>query len=263
MVFRPRTGVLLFAVAGCLASPLRGQIQSQPVLPDAPSAAPQVDTTITVYAHETEAERREWIHSVAERELKAEEKQRILTVVPNFNTVISGRAMPLSSIQKLDLAVHNVIDPFNIVGAVVLAGASELTDTHTGYGWGPGGFAKRTGANYADVTDGTMLAGAVFPILPASGPTILPAGNRFDRLAGSARSVSAVYLPRGQWAAPGKRLEHPGERHRRGDLEHILSGERTRRRPDAGELIDRHAGGCSWKRRPRIRSGRWRMVEEP
>ncbi|RXH57943.1 hypothetical protein GRAN_1253 [Granulicella sibirica] len=169
--------MLLFAVAACLAFPLHGQAQSQPALPDALSAPPQIDTTVTVYAHETEAERREWIHSIAAQELKAEEQQRILTVVPNFNTVISGLAMPLSSGQKLDLAVHNAVDPFNIVGAVVLAGASELTDTHPGYGWGPGGFAKRTGGNYADVTDGTMLSGAVFPILLHQDPRFFRQGT--------------------------------------------------------------------------------------
>ena len=40
-----------------------------------------------------------------------------------------------------------------------------MTDGHIGYGWGPGGYFKRVGANGVDLISSTMLTGAVYPIL--------------------------------------------------------------------------------------------------
>ena len=121
-------------------------------------------------AAETEAQRKERLHREAEHDVKVQETQRIAVVVPNFNTVMSGRAVPLSKGQKTELAVHATFDPFNLVGAFFLAGASEVTDSDRGFGWGPEGYFKRVGANLADVFDGTMLAGAVYPILLRQDP---------------------------------------------------------------------------------------------
>jgi hypothetical protein len=105
------------------------------------------------------------IHAEAEREIKLQETQRIAVVVPNFTTVISGEGVRLAPSQKLDLAWHTAADPFNVVGAFVLGGLSEINGSHKGFGWGPAGYGKRVGANLADVVDGTMLAGYVYPVL--------------------------------------------------------------------------------------------------
>ncbi len=136
------------------------------------------------------------IHAEAEREIKEEEKQRIAVVVPNFTTVMTGEGVPLDKGQKVDLAWHTAADPFNVVGAFVLGGLSELNGSHKEFGWGPAGYAKRTGANLADVLDGTMLAGAVYPILLRQDPRYFRVGS------GSLRSrlrhaMSAPFLCRG------------------------------------------------------------------
>ena len=141
-------------------------------LPDAPSTVQSPGQT-----EDSDAERRRLEHEEGAREVKTEETQRILAVVPNFNTVISGRGVALSKEQKTELAVHATLDPFNLVGAFVLAGASELSDSDRGYGWGPGGYAKRVGARLADVADGTMLAGAVYPILLHQDPRFFRQGT--------------------------------------------------------------------------------------
>jgi hypothetical protein len=180
-----------------LRSPLPGQSLPQTawieavaahapaLLPDTPSASlqetiPQRESPPP--PSETEEERKARIHAQAQREVKMEETQRILAVVPNFNTVITGRAVPLSKGQKTELALHATADPFNIVGAFVLGGLSEIDGSYPGYGWGPGGYFKRVGANYADVVDGTMLAGAVYPILLHQDPRF------FRKATGSIRS---------------------------------------------------------------------------
>jgi len=182
---------LLACCAGmCLAqSPGASTPPAQGVgstLPDAPSFVQEQDarppvthTEITV--EETAEERKERIHAEAEHDVKVEETQRILTVVPNFNTVISGRAVPLSKGQKTDLALHATFDPFNVVGAFFLAGASEVTGSDRGFEWGPGGYFKRAGANLADVFDGTMLAGAVYPILLHQDPRFFRQGGGTKR----------------------------------------------------------------------------------
>lgn len=148
---------------------------AKPDLPNAPSASlPQAGVA---QQGETEAQRKARLHAQAEREVKQEETQRLLVVVPNFNTVLSGRAAPLDKGQKTELAVHATFDPFNFVSAVLLAGLSEYQGTNRGYGWGAGGYAKRVGANLADVFDSTMLAGAVYPILLRQDPRFFRKAN--------------------------------------------------------------------------------------
>ena len=51
----------------------------------------------------------------AKVELKAEEKQRVLGVIPNFYVTYIPNAAPLSSKQKFQLAWKSTIDPVNIV----------------------------------------------------------------------------------------------------------------------------------------------------
>jgi hypothetical protein len=128
-------------------------------------------------AGETDAERRARLHAEGDREVHTEEGQRILAVVPNFNTVLSGRGVALSPGQKTRLAVRATLDPFNVVGAFFLGGLSEYEGTEKGYGWGPGGYFKRVGANYLDTVDATMLAGAVYPILLHQDPRFFRQGT--------------------------------------------------------------------------------------
>lgn len=164
---------------------------------DAPSfsARPAVSSSITVYGDPRDVPEA-LIRAEAEREVKEEEKQRIAVVVPNFTTVISGEGVRLDAAQKIDLAWHTAADPFNVVGAFVLGGASELTGSHKGFGWGPEGYAKRVGGNLADVLDGTMLAGAVYPILLHQDPRYFRKGT--GSLASRLRhAMAAPFLCRG------------------------------------------------------------------
>ena len=158
-------------------------------LPDAPSAL--LPQSGTVEEGQTESQRKARQHAEAEKEVKQEETQRLLVVVPNFNTVLSGRAAPLDKGQKTELAVHATFDPFNFVSAVLLAGLSEYEGTSRGYGWGPRGYFKRVGANLADVFDSTMLAGAVYPILLRQDP------RYFRKVTGpiKARMRHALFAP--------------------------------------------------------------------
>lgn len=101
----------------------------------------------------------------ASEELKQEEKQRILGVVPNFNTTSNLDAAPLSAGQKYSLALKSAIDPFEFVAAGLDAGYSQASGAFSGYGQGMQGYGKRFGAAYADGFDGTMLGNGFFPAI--------------------------------------------------------------------------------------------------
>lgn len=177
--------VLLPPVAALIPSAFAQNASPAPQSPntaaatlDAPSPTPRLNssTSITVTGDPTDVPIA-LIRAEAQREVKTEETQRIAVVVPNFNTVISGEGVRLDAKQKLDLAWHTTADPFNLVGAFVLAGGSELKGTNRGFGWGPAGYGKRVGANLADVVDGTMLSGFVYPVLFRQDPRYFREGT--------------------------------------------------------------------------------------
>jgi hypothetical protein len=140
-------------------------------LPDAPSAQQQqvatpAQQTPTPPANETPEQKKAREKAEAEREVKAEEKQRAGGVLPLFNVVISGQTVPLTPKQKFDLSFHTIIDPYTFGLAVVFGGGlGELEDSHQGYGHGPSGLFKRIGASYADNAIGNVIGNATLPVL--------------------------------------------------------------------------------------------------
>jgi hypothetical protein len=106
----------------------------------------------------------------AKVELKAEEKQRALGVIPNFYVTYVADAAPLSSKEKFQLAWKETIDPvtFGVTGAV--AGFEQAADYYSGYGQGAQGYGKRFGASYADNVIGTFIGGAILPSLLKQDP---------------------------------------------------------------------------------------------
>lgn len=79
--------------------------------------------------------------------LKREERQRILGVVPNFNTVESADEIPsLSPGQKFHLMYKSSIDPFVFVADAFVAGLGQARNTNPGFGQGAQGYFKRFGA---------------------------------------------------------------------------------------------------------------------
>ena len=69
---------------------------------------------------------------VAEEEIKDQEKQRVLGVVPNFYVTYLRDAAPLSPKQKFELAWKTTLDPvmFGLVGAV--AGLQQARNSFSG-----------------------------------------------------------------------------------------------------------------------------------
>jgi hypothetical protein len=107
---------------------------------------------------------------VAEAQVKAQEKQRVLAVIPNFYVSYIPEAAPLSSRQKFQLAWRETIDPFTFALTAATAGVQQAQNDFSDYGQGVQGYAKRFGAAYADNATGTFLGGAALPSLLKQDP---------------------------------------------------------------------------------------------
>jgi hypothetical protein len=102
---------------------------------------------------------------IAEVQIKQEEKQRLVGLVPNFYVSYNWKAAPLTPKQKYKLAVRSIVDPATFVIVGGFAGIEQATNEFSGYGQGWEGYGKRYGAGLADTSIGGMLGGAVFPVL--------------------------------------------------------------------------------------------------
>ena len=113
----------------------------------------------------------------AAEEVKAEEHQRILRVVPNFNTTDIADAEPLSPGQKFQLAVKGGLDPFSFVAVGIDAGISQAENNFASYGQGAKGYGKRFAASFADSFDGEILGNALLPVLLKQDPRYFRKGT--------------------------------------------------------------------------------------
>ena len=107
---------------------------------------------------------------VAEDEIKTQEKQRLLGVIPNFYVSYIPDAAPLDAKQKFELAWRSTIDPITFALTGALAGIEQADNTFSGYGQGAQGYGKRFGAAYADTVSGTFIGGAILPSLLRQDP---------------------------------------------------------------------------------------------
>jgi hypothetical protein len=100
---------------------------------------------------------------IAQEQLKDEEKQRVLGIIPNFYVTYVPDAAPLTPKQKYNLAWRLNIDPVSFLLAGQTAGIQQALNEFSGYGQGAQGYAKRYGATYANFTISNFLGSAVFP----------------------------------------------------------------------------------------------------
>jgi len=122
---------------------------------------PQI--TLAIAAAETEVKVGLAPEEIALEEVKIEEKQRILAIIPNFYVTYSADAAPLTSKLKFELAWKSSTDPFTFTAVGALAGLEQATDDFSGYGQGMQGYTKRYAASYADIFAGTFIGSAILP----------------------------------------------------------------------------------------------------
>lgn len=121
---------------------------------------------------------------VAEEQIKVQEKQRVLGVIPNFYVSYIANAVPLTPKQKFELAWKSMLDPVTFALTGAAAGIEQEQGVFSGYGSGAEGYAKRYGATYADVLSSTFIGGAILPSLLKQDPRYFfkGSGSRRSRI---------------------------------------------------------------------------------
>jgi Carboxypeptidase regulatory-like domain len=169
-------------VAGKLA-PGQAYVVPDVALPLAPNVT-QVTVTLTQ-------------EELAEQQIKVQETQRVLGLIPNFFVTYDPDAQPLNSRQKFELAWKSSVDPVTVVAVAAFAGVQQATNSFKGYGQGAQGYGKRFGATYADVVDGTFMGSAIFPSLLKQDPRYFYKGT------GSFKSRLLYALVANSWICKG------------------------------------------------------------
>jgi len=101
---------------------------------------------------------------VAAEQLKAEEKQRVFGVIPNFYVSYENDPAPLTAKMKFKLALKVSTDPVTAAGVLVVASAKQAGDTPN-YGQGWAAYGKRLGVTATDGFSDIMIGGAILPSL--------------------------------------------------------------------------------------------------
>ncbi len=107
-----------------------------------------------------------------------EEGKRAFGILPNFRTVeASAPFHPISTREKFVIGFHDSTD-YPVFGfTAVVAGWSQLVNTHPYYGQGMKGYGKRFAAAYGDVAIGNMMTESVMPSLLHEDPRYFRKGS--------------------------------------------------------------------------------------
>jgi len=166
-----------FAVA--VAEPVEsqgaaGQSQSAPQ-PAPGSGAAQDSSSAQPAAGQTEQEKTR--DQKAHEQIKEQEKQRVLGIMPAFNTSYRSDAVSLTAKEKISVAFRSAIDPYIFATALIVAGYGEVADSDSGFPWGAKGYGERAGAKYLDAFDGTMIGNGFLPALLRQDPRYFRLGH--------------------------------------------------------------------------------------
>jgi len=158
---------------------------------------PQNQQTKDQKQPQTEEERR----AEADREIKQQTQQRMLGIVPAFNEVIGGKAVPLTPGQKFHLFFRGSIDPYQFVIAGIDSGIEQAEDSYPEYHYGITGYARRYGASFADNWDGNFWGNAVLPSLLHQDPRYfrLGHGKAWHRILYTASTAVRCKGDNGKW----------------------------------------------------------------
>jgi hypothetical protein len=114
---------------------------------------------------------------LGDAQLKKQETQRILGVMPAFNSVYEGTVPPLTPKQKFQLMWKSTTDAYVFAFAAFTAGIGQAQNSHAAYGQGVEGYAKRFGANYADTADGNLWGNAILTVALHEDPRYFRLGH--------------------------------------------------------------------------------------
>jgi len=146
---------------------------------------------------------------LAEEQIRLEEKQRVLGVLPNFYSSYIWNAAPLTKQQKFGLGVRSIIDPTEFLGAAVVAGVQYEAGTYAGYGYGAAGYGKRFAAAYGDGAIARMIGSAILPAVLHQDPRYFYNGSG-SKKSRALYAIERAVITRGDNGRPEPNFSHLG-----------------------------------------------------
>jgi hypothetical protein len=133
---------------------------------------------------------------IAEQQIKEEQQQRVLGLVPNFFVSFHPDAAPLNAHQKFQLSWKAHIDPMQFAFVGIFAGVQQWRGDYPGFGSGASGYAKRYAAGSATVWTDNMITQVLLPIVLRQDPRYFYKGTGTTR-ARLAYAVSRSIIRKG------------------------------------------------------------------
>jgi hypothetical protein len=185
--------------ADSAAAPSRDAQDGTAQQPATGSTAPQQSSSSQATSQSADEQNKE---QKAQQQIKEQEKQRVLGIVPAFNTSYRSDAVSLTAKQKISVAFRSAVDPVTFATAMLVAGYGEALDSDSGFPWGAKGFGERAGAKYLDAFDGNMIGNGFLPALLRQDPRYFRLGHdpvRHRLLYAIASNVICKHDNTGKW----------------------------------------------------------------
>ncbi len=125
-----------------------------------------------------------------------ESYQRILGVIPNFQTVSDPTLpyVPLRARDKWKLFLRETVDPYTFASAAGGAALSQIDNDNPKYGYGVKSYLQRFGAAQADVTTQNFFQDAVLASLLHEDPRYFRMGPGHSVLTRVGYALSRVFI---------------------------------------------------------------------
>ncbi len=159
---------------------------------------------------------------LAAQQVKEQETQRVLGVVPSFYVVYErSNVVPMPASLKFHLAIRAETDVVTFTGAALLAGIHQASDTPAAQGFK--GYAQRYGAAYAGSISDILIGGAILPSLLHPGASLLLQRRRHNATPSRARPARHLPHARGQRKNRIQLLRHRRRHGLCSPRKHVLS----------------------------------------
>ncbi len=155
------------------------------MLNDVTLAVAPVETTVTAAFPE----------QVAAEQVKIQEQQRVLHVIPNFYVTYERKPAPLTPKLKFQLAMKALTDPVTITGFGINAAIYQAA-SYPSYGQGWATYGQRVGATFAGGYSKILLGDAVLPSLFHQDPRYFYQGTGTTR-SRLLHALSTPFITRG------------------------------------------------------------------
>jgi hypothetical protein len=147
------------------------------------------------------------VHDLAEQQIKLQETQRLLGVLPNFFVSYVPNAAPLTTSQKFELSYHTFLDPSVFIGVGIGAAITQASNTPKEWGQDWAGYGQRYGAAYAGAVTRATLVGTVFPAVFHQDPRFyMSYGTKKEQFWGALKQVVEQKGDNGKWQPAYSRL---------------------------------------------------------